>query len=64
LVDGNFLLVQKGSHAKKRELLLHETLKDWTKFPTPNNAKQKEKIKFLISTIVCFPEERGWLLYQ
>jgi len=42
----NFVLVQKGSNAKKRKLLLHGTPKDCTKFTTQNNEYQKRKSSF------------------
>jgi len=49
---GTFVLVQKGSIAKKESYCCMEP----QKMTTQNNEKQKKKIKFLISTILCFPD--------
>jgi hypothetical protein len=40
------LIQQKTSNAKKRNILLHGTLIDWTKFTTQNNEKKKRKPRF------------------
>jgi hypothetical protein len=45
LVDGILVLVQQGSNAK-REVIAARKLKDWTKFTTQNNQKQKRKSRF------------------
>ncbi len=39
----------KNNNTKKRKLLPHGTFKDWTKFTTQTNEKQKKKIKFFLS---------------
>ena len=47
LVHRRLVLVQTCSNAKKRKLLIHGTLKDWTKFTTQINTQNKKKLCFL-----------------
>ena len=46
-VAGILFWYKKTVIPKKNKLLLHGTLKDWTKFTTRNNEKQKRKSSFL-----------------
>ncbi len=48
--DLTFLLVKRANIAQ-RKLLLHGTLKDWTKFTIQKNEKKKENQVFIFTTI-------------
>jgi hypothetical protein len=43
-----FVLVPNNQECQNRNISLHGTLKDWTKFTTRNNEKQQKKIKFFL----------------